>query len=73
MHVEAAEMASLEEQQPKRVRARTQQLQRKQERSALAGSALGGACGWEDSPGVALGVEVREERGCEDRRAGGLG
>ena len=35
-------MASLEEQQPKRVRARTQQLQRKQERSALAGSALGG-------------------------------
>ena len=65
-------MASLEEQQPKRVRARTQQLQRKQERSALAGSALG-ACGWEDSPGVASGVEVREERGCEDRRAGGLG
>ena len=35
-------MASLEEQQPKQVRARTQQLQRKQERSALAGSALGG-------------------------------
>lgn len=35
-------MASLEEQQPKRVRARTQQLQRKQERSALAGPALGG-------------------------------
>ena len=35
-------MASLEEQQPKRVRARTQRLQRTQERSALAGSALGG-------------------------------
>ena len=40
--VEAVETASLEKQQPQQVRARAQQVPRKQESPTVAGSALGG-------------------------------
>ena len=73
MYVEAVETASLEKQQPQRVRARTQQLPRKQESPRLGWFCSGRACSGENSPGGALGVKVWEERGCEDRWAGGLG